>query len=155
MKLLQKLISIAVLAVLLGMLALPAAASSYSEHEGLQVTVEMDKEQYDVGEPMTATITVVNTNDHAVTIVNLEQLIPEGYVLSENSEVSMQNVEMQPGQTIVLQVTFEGEPAQPGEGEEEYTSFWDKLLYGQTWGIPNILLAVLGLIAFGIFMFLT
>ena len=104
---------------------------------------------------MTATITVVNTNDHAVTIVNLEQLIPEGYVLSENSEVSMQNVEMQPGQTIVLQVTFEGEPAQPGEGEEEYTSFWDKLLYGQTWGIPNILLAVLGLIAFGIFMFLT
>lgn len=154
MKLLQKLISIAVLAMLMGMLALPAAASSYSEHQGLQVTVEMDKEQYDVGEAMTATITVVNTNSYAVTIVNLEQLIPEGYVLSENSEVSMQNVEMQPGQTIVLQVTFEGEPVQPGEGEE-YTSFWDKLLYGQTWGIPNILLAVLGLIAFGVFMLLT
>lgn len=154
MKQLRKLISIAVLAVLLGALALPAAASSYSEHEGLQVTVEMDKEQYDVGEPMTATITVLNTNAYAVTIVNLEQLIPEGYVLSENSDVSMQNVEMQPGQTITLQVTFEGEPAQSAEGEE-YTSFWDKLLYGETWGIPNILLAVVGLIAFGVFMLLT
>ena len=154
MKQLRKLISIAVLAVLLGALALPAAASSYSEHEGLQVTVEMDKEQYDVGEPMTATITVLNTNAYAVTIVNLEQLIPEGYVLSENSDVSMQNVEMQPGQTITLQVTFEGEPAQSAEGEE-YTSFWDKLLYGETWGIPNILLVVVGLIAFGVFMLLT
>lgn len=154
MKILKKLISLLLLALILGMLILPAAASSYSEHEGLQVTVEMDKEQYDVGEPMTATITVVNSNAYAVTIVNLEQLIPEGYVLSENSEVSMQNVEMQPGQTIVLQVTFEGEPVQPGEGEE-YTSFWDKLLYGETWGIPNILLAVVGLIAFGIFMLLT
>lgn len=154
MKSLRKILSLFLLMLTLGMLAIPVAASAYAEHQGLQMTVAMDKEQYDVGEPMTATITVVNTNAYAVTIVNLEQLIPEGYVLSENSEVSMQNVEMQPGQTIVLQVTFEGEPVQSGEGEE-YTSFWDKLLYGETWGIPNILLAVVGLIAFGIFMLLT
>ena len=155
MKTLQKLICLFLLILCAGMLALPVAASSYAEYDGLQVSVEMDKEQYEEGEPITATISVTNTNAYSVTIVSLEQLIPEGYVLAEDSEVSMQNVEMQSGQTIVLQVTFVGEPVETVEGDGESGSFWDKLLYGETWGIPNILLLVIGLIAFAIYMFLT
>ena len=88
-----------------GMLVLPVSAS-YMEHEGLEITIEMDKEVYDAGEPITATITVKNTNSSSSTISNLEQLIPEGYRVAESSEASMQNITLQGGQSIVMNVTF-------------------------------------------------
>lgn len=136
-----------------GLLAVPAAAAStYVEHDGLEITVEMDKEQYDAGEPITATITVKNTNAAAVTIANLEQLIPEGYHLAQNSKAGMQDIELRPNQTMVLEVTFAGEPE---EAKAATGGFFDKLLYGETLGIPNLLIAVILVIAFVIFMLLT
>jgi len=136
-----------------GLLATPAAAAStYVEHDGLEITVEMDKEQYDAGEPITATITVKNTNAAAVTIANLEQLIPEGYHLAQNSKAGMRDIELRPHQTMVLEVTFVGEAAAETVSAE---SFFDKLLYGETLGIPNLLIAVILVIAFVIFMLLT
>ena len=150
----QKWMSVLLLVVFAGLLAVPAAASEYAEYEGLQVMVNMDKEHYEEGEAITATITVVNTNSQPVTIVNLEQLIPEGYVLAENSEVATKDVQMQPGQTIELKVTFVGEPADPGEGEGP-ESFWDKLFYGKTLGVPNLLWVVILVIAVIVFMLLT
>lgn len=156
MKHLKKILSVLLLLVYLGMLALPVAASSYAEHQGLQVSIEMDKEKYDPGEPITATITVTNASPNTVTVVNLEQLIPEGYVLSENSQSSMKNVDLKPGQTIVLQVTFEGGGSAPsGEGQGSGSDFLDWLLYGETVGIPNLLIVVILGIAFVIFMLLT
>ena len=154
MKCIQKILSVFLLILCIAMLAVPAAASAYAEHEGLQITVQMDNEQYNQGDAITATITVTNTNTHIVTVVNLEQLIPEGYVLAEGSVASTQNVEMQPGQTIELQVTFVGQSSET-EQSEDGGSFFDKLLYGETWGIPNLLLAVVALIVFGIYMWLT
>lgn len=155
MNILQKIVSLSLLAVLCaGLLALPAAASStYVEHEGLQVTVEMDKEQYDDGEPITATITVTNTNSEIVTIANLEQLIPDGYKLAEDSQVALKNVELSPNRTLMLKVTFVGEAAEAGEAASE--DFFGNLLTGQTWGLPNLLLIVIAVIAFVIFMMLT
>lgn len=154
MKYLKKILSIFLTVLCLSILALPVAASSYAEHQGLQISVEMDKEKYNPGEPITATITVTNVSAKAVDIVNLEQLIPEGYVLADNSDVSMKNLTIQPDQTITLQVTFVGDVAdQTGDGQEE--GFLNKLLYGQTLGIPNLLLATVLLIAFVIFMLLT
>lgn len=135
------------------LMVLPASADSYSEYEGVQVMVKMDKEEYVEGEQITATITVVNTNAQSVTIANLEQLIPEGYVLSENSDVSTQDVELKSGQSLELKVTFEGEPAQ--SGEEGNGSFWDNLFYGSTLGVPNIFLIVVVIIAIIIFFALT
>lgn len=155
MKTLKKTIILFLLLMLFSAMVLPVAASTFMEYDGLEVTVEMDKEQYDEGEPITATITVTNTNDRSVTIVNLEQLIPEGYVLAADSEASKSNFEIKSGETVVLKVTFEGQPAESLEGEAEPEGFLDKLLYGYTLGIPNLLLAVIVLIAFGIFMLLT
>lgn len=133
---------------------MPVAASAVAEYQDLKVMVQMDKEQYEEDEPITATITAVNTGSQSVTIVNLEQLIPEGYVLAEDSQVATRDVEMKPGQTIELQVTFVGEPEQPTENGENGT-FWDKLFYGETLGIPNIILAVVIVIVIVIFMVLT
>ena len=62
MKAVRKIMTALLLAaVLIQFTALPAFASSM-EHEGLEVTVQMDKEVYEEGEPITATITVKNTN---------------------------------------------------------------------------------------------
>lgn len=149
----KRMITLGLLLVLMAMLALPVAADTYVEHQGLQVSVKMDKEHYEEGETITATITVYNVSTEPVTIVNLEQLIPEGYRLIENSVASTRDVEILPGQTIEMQVTFEGDPAQ-SEGETQQ-SFWDKLFYGETLGIPNILLAVILVIGIIVFMLLT
>jgi len=154
MKNMHKIASVSLLLVLFaGVLVMPAAAtSSFSEHDGLEVTIEMDKDRYSPGEPITAAITVENTNTETVMIANLEQLIPEGYQLEPDSEVAMTDVEMWPGRVIVLEVTFVGEPAAEAEA---VSGFFDKLLYGETMGIPNLLIAVVLAIGFAVFMILT
>ena len=154
MKILKKLIVWFLLNVTcFSVLILPVSAS-YMEHEGLEITIEMDQEVYDAGEPITATITVKNTNNGASTITNLEQLIPEGYRLEESSEASMKNVTLRGGQSVVMNVTFVEDAAQAQETEAK-EDFLTKLTEGQTWGIPNLLWAVLLVILFVIFMLLT
>lgn len=134
-----------------GMLVLPVSAS-YMEHEGLEITIEMDKEVYDAGEPITATITVKNTNSSSSTISNLEQLIPEGYRVAESSEASMQNITLQGGQSIVMNVTFVEET--PAEAETTEDSL-KKLIEGTTLGMPNLLWGAILVFAFVVFMLLT
>ena len=155
MKILKRITALFLLsAVLAVLLAMPAAASTtVSRQDGLEVTVEMDKEAYDAGEPITATITVKNTSAEAVAIANLEQLIPEGYELSQSSKAAAQNIELRPNQTFEMKVTFEGS----SEPQAEFSAqgFFDKVIYGQTKGVPNLLIAVLVVIAFVIFMLLT
>lgn len=155
MKILRKMITLLLMLLWLSALTLPVAASTYTEYDGLAVTVEMDQEEYEDGDPITATITVKNTKSSSVTIVNLEQLIPDGYVLAEDSVASMTNFTIKPGETVVLEVTFEGQPEEQLEGETESESFVDKLLYGYTLGIPNLLLALILVVALVIFIILT
>lgn len=135
-------------------LALPAAATTTtSKYDGLEVTIEMDKEVYNTGEPITAKITVKNTSMDTITITNLEQLIPEGYKLAPNSKAAEKDIDLPPSRQITLEVTYEGEPE--AEGQAEQTDIFSKLLYGETMGIPNLLIVVILAIAFAIFMFLT
>jgi len=159
MKKMRKLIFILLQVTCLIALVLPAAASAYAEHEGLEVTVVTDQENYEEGTPITATITVKNTNTNSVMIANLEQLIPDGYVLAEGSEASMNNFTIQAGETIVLEVTFTGESA-PELNEEPddldlSANFIDKLINGSTWGIPNLLLVFVAIVLVIVFMKLT
>ena len=153
MKVFQRRISVFLLIFGIMICAVPVKASGPQEYQGLQVMVTMDKETYEEGEPITATISVVNVDSQPATVVNLEQLIPEGYVLAEDSEVSTQNVEIRPGQTIELSVTFEGEPEDAAEASEG--DFWNKIFYGETFGILNLILIVFGVIIFIVFMALT
>ena len=138
-------------AACIGILVLPVSAS-YMEYEGLEITIEMDKEVYNAGEPITATITVKNTNSGTSTISNLEQLIPEGYRLAESSEASMKDVTLRGGQAIVMNVTFVAESQPETEITEDVLT---KMIEGETWGLPNLLWGVILLTAFAIFMFLT
>lgn len=134
------------------LLALPASAT-HMVHEGLDVTIVMDKEVYDNAEPITATITVKNTNNATVTITNLEQLIPDGYKLAEDSLASMKNINLAAGQSVVLEVTFVEAASETEAVESE--DFFEKLIYGESFGIPNILLALIAVVAIAVFMWLT
>lgn len=150
----KRVLCVCLLLMTLSSLALPVSASStHMEHEGLEITVQMDKEEYDDTEPITATIVVENTSGEVVTITNLEQLIPEGYVLSENSEVSAENLELLPQELVVLQVTFEKAASETEAAAPE--DFFGKILFGETWGLPNVLLIMILIIAVIIFMILT
>lgn len=151
MKNLRKGMSLALLLLYLLLLTLPAAASTVSEYEGVQVMVKMNQDYYTDGEQITATVTVINTNANSVTIANVEQLIPEGYVLSEGSDASVRDVELKSGQSLELQVTFEGESKE----EEGEGSFWDELFYGSTLGVPNVFLIVILIIGIVVFFALT
>lgn len=130
---------------------LPVAAADL-EDQGLEVTVEMDKEAYSPGEPITATIFVENTSGSTVTIASLEQLIPEGYRLVETSEAAMTDVELGPYEGMSMNVTYVGEEA----AEEAQTKdFFKNLFEGQTLGIPNVLLLFVAVVAVVVFMILT
>ena len=156
MRFLKKLTVFFALFLCLFPLALPASATA-AQYQGLEVSVEMDKETYEPGEPITATITVTNTGAESVTIVNLEQMIPEGYVLAEDSDVAMKDVEMHPGRILVLQVTFQGDSSENAaqEAADGPGAFLNTILYGKTGSVPNMFIAVMVVLAIGLFLFLT
>ena len=153
MKLCKKM-SAAMLALLLSLsvLLLPVFATVTStEHEGLEITIEMDKEQYEADESITATITVKNISKNEITIHSLEQLIPEGYSLAEDSDVSKGEVTLRPGRKVVLTVTMDSEY----EPEEPEPTWWEIILYGSTWGVRNIVLLLIAVALIVLFFILT
>lgn len=153
MRLFRRKISCFMFALCAALFLVPTVVHAATEYQGLQVMVQMDKEAYEPGEAITATITVFNSNSQSVTIVNLEQLIPEGYILSDGSFASTKDVVIGAGETIQMQVTFEGDPALENTNGEG--TFWDKIFYGETLGIPNIILLVIAVIGIVVFMALT
>ena len=74
-------------------LVLPAAANTMVfKSDELEVTIEMDKEVYDAGEPITASLTIKNISSDAVTIKKAEGLVPEGYKLDAASKEALTNL---------------------------------------------------------------
>ena len=100
---------------------MPVYAASTSQ-DGLEVTLTTDKETYDKGEQIEATLTVTNTNDFAINNVSLENMIPEGYKLSKGSTATKQVESLDAGETVSLTVTYVSEDSnnngdKPGSGD--------------------------------------
>lgn len=76
-----------------------------------------DKDVYDQGETIVATLTVTNIGDANVVNVSLENLVPEGYAPAEGNETVMQVETLAVGETVTLTVSFVAE--KPTEGETE------------------------------------
>lgn len=154
MKSLNRILSALLALLCAGVLILPAAATAEEpESSGVDVSVVMDKELYEDDEPITATITIKNTQLNVVTVKSLEQLIPEGYRLSPSSQDSLQDIELAYNETATLKVTFE--KIDPTGSQAQSEDVFDKILNGKFWGIPNVLLILVAVIAFAVFMFLT
>ncbi len=80
--------------------------AAVSSQDGVEVTLTTDKESYEQGESITATVTVTNKNEVMVTEVSLESIIPEGYKLADGSEATKQVTVLAPGETVTLTVTY-------------------------------------------------
>lgn len=94
-----------VLLMSIGLMAVSVSAETMSQ-DGLQVTLTADKESYSQTDPVTATLTVKNTNDFTVTNVSLETMIPEGYKLDGNSEATAQIASLNAGESYELTITY-------------------------------------------------
>ncbi len=146
----KKIFSVLLLAILLlHIFALPAMASQSVEHDGIEIEIVTDKENYELDEDIKAVITVRNTNEQAVIIADLEQLVPEGYKIKESADIQLKDIELAPDETITLNVTLVSEAGVlSGEAAE---NFFDTIIFGETWGIPNILIVLILII--GVFVF--
>lgn len=142
-----------------------ATTTTTTTADGLQVTVEMDKEMYEPDEPITATITLKNTKYTEVTITNLEQLIPEGFELADESRVALKNKTLGAKASMKLVVTMVRSEDTAGDSEAEgdtpvkIGSFQppslSQVFFGETAGVPHFPFWCVFLLAFIIFMKLT
>lgn len=106
MKTMKKVSAFLLMVVLcMSIMVMPAFATTTSQ-DGLEVTLTTDKETYDKGEQIEATLVVTNTNDFAVSNVSLENTIPEGYKLSEGSTATKHVESLAPGEMVSLTVTY-------------------------------------------------
>ena len=137
--------------IVFGISALPVMAMEM-ENEGLEVKILYDKEIYEEGEPITATISVKNISGEAVIIRDIEQLVPEGYKLAQDLPEYEEDIVLSPEDVIEIKVTY-GEEVVEEEGGAE--AFFDKVIFGESFGIPNILIAVLAIIGIALFYYFT
>lgn len=104
----------------LGIMAMPVFAASSSQ-DGLEVTLTTDKSKYSKGEKIEATLSVKNTNEVAVKNVFLENIVPDGYVL-ENDSASKKSVEsLEAGETAELTVIYMAKDSAENEDETDKT----------------------------------
>ncbi len=77
-----------------------------STRDGIEVSFITDKAAYSSDETITATLTVTNTNNYAVTNVSLENLIPNGYRIDPNSENVKQVDILNGNESVTLTIAF-------------------------------------------------
>lgn len=100
----------------LSMMTMNVSAAS-TEQDGLEVSLTTDKSEYSQDDPITATLSVTNTNDAAVSNVSLENMIPEGYSLAEGSEAEKQVESLDAGETVTMSVTYIADSSDGGDAE--------------------------------------
>ncbi len=122
-------------------LSASATSTTTTTDDGLQVTVEMDKETYEPDEPITATITLKNTKYKEITVNNLEQLIPEGYELAEESKVALKNKTLGAKASVKLTVTMHKAPEESQDGTQKIGTFepptLTEVFFGETAGVKH------------------
>lgn len=128
------------------------ARASTTVVDGVEVTIRTNQEEYADDEAISVTIQVTNTTENKVTIENLEQMVPQGYTLSENSMSSLTKFDLAAGETREL--TVEMLPIQETEPEETVDAL-EKVLDGETMGIPNVILILVMFLFIAIFYFFT
>lgn len=89
----------------LGITTMPVFAASESQ-DGLEVTLATNKEAYTQEEEIMVNLSVKNTNDFTVTNLSLENTIPKGYKLAEDSVATKQIGSLEAGESATLKVTY-------------------------------------------------
>ena len=72
----------------------------------LEVTLSTDKKEYDKTEEIVATLSVKNTGNSVASNIVLENEIPDGYVLSDDSELLKNVASLERDETVIHRVSF-------------------------------------------------
>ena len=106
MKTARKISSLILTVVLvMSVLIMPSfAAPSYED--GLEVSLTTDKDVYSKGEEITATFTVKNTTDEALSNVSLQTFIPKEYELAKDSKTKVVLNHLESGEMTTLVTTL-------------------------------------------------
>lgn len=128
MKKIKKLLaSVFVVAIILSLANINAFAAMVTQ-DNLEVTLVTDKGKYAESEPIKATLTVKNNNDTAVSNVDLETEIPEGYKLADKTENKKTVESIAAGESVSLDVTLEKDnkkgstPSEPSTDSKSSTN---------------------------------
>ena len=117
MKVVKKFTTFLLMLILcISLTAIPAFAESLTQ-DGLEVTLITDKPEYSQSEQIVTTLTVKNTNDFAIKNVLLENAVPEGYKLAENSDLKKQVESLGTGETVSVKVTYISEYSDDSENQ--------------------------------------
>lgn len=95
-----------IFAVLLSISNLSAFAKTVTQ-DNLEVSLVADKESYSENEQIKTTLTVKNNNDTAVSNVDLETALPEGYKIADKAENKKKVDSIASGEKISLDVALE------------------------------------------------
>ena len=118
------------------MMTMNVSAAS-TEQDGLEVSLTTDKSEYSQDDPITATLSVTNTNDAAVSNVSLENMIPEGYSLAEGSEAEKQVESLDAGETVTMSVTYIADSSDGGDDTGDAESADSAGLLEQSYDPPS------------------
>ena len=117
MKVVKKFTTFLLMLILcISLTAIPAFAESLTQ-DGLEVTLITDKSEYSKSEQIVTTLTVKNTNDFAIKNVSLENVVPDGYKLAENSDLKKQVESLGTGETVSVEVTYISEYSDDSENQ--------------------------------------
>lgn len=67
------------------------AFASSLESNGLEIQITTDKEEYSLNEDVEITVSVTNTNDFAVEDLSVETVLPDNFIIKEDSQNKLSN----------------------------------------------------------------
>ena len=106
MKKFKKLSIIMLAVIVLLSISTVQAFAVTSTQDGLEVTLTANKDEYSMGENIITTLTVKNISETDINNVSLENIVPEGHTLSDNSEVKKQVKTLNPNEAVTAVVTY-------------------------------------------------
>lgn len=104
------------------------SAAAATQKDGLEVSMDTDRDSYQANEQVDVTITVKNHNDHEVRDVSAEISIPRGWkVRDENSNAATQQ-QLGAGQQMIHTVPLV-RATSPSTGDDENTWHWGAMIF--------------------------
>lgn len=102
MKWLKRLSAIAVSTVMILSITSMNVFAASNTQDGLEISLTTDKEAYTQDEKITATLAVKNTTESAITNIDMETVIPDGYELTDGTKNSKQLDKLAPNEAVEL-----------------------------------------------------
>lgn len=77
-----------------------------SNKDGLIIDLTTDKDTYKKGESISLDLSVKNTNDVIVNLIETENIIPQGFTVDENSPTKLESQKLDIGETVHLRTSI-------------------------------------------------